>query len=161
MQVIHVKFNQCIINNAGKIYINPKFINRLKYQTDQLKFFGIPLSEPKTVSFLINKIKKSDTPSNEKTDEIIKRVMNVLKYRGITENNIMNVMKLRDIITKFQRIGIDIRQTLLISESELDKTINDANTEFSPKIMFILICVSLDNKFSTNISTVEQFCRQT
>ena len=85
--------------------------------------------------------------------------MNVLKYRGITESNIMNVMKLREIITKFQRIGVDIKQTLLISDSEIDKTINDANTEFSPRIMFILICVSLDNKFSVDISTVEQFCR--
>ena len=23
----HVDFNQCVINNGGKIYINPKFIN--------------------------------------------------------------------------------------------------------------------------------------
>ena len=36
MQVIHVKFNQCIINNAGKIYINPKFIHRTEEDNKSL-----------------------------------------------------------------------------------------------------------------------------
>ena len=147
------------INPSTKQKLPFDFINRLKYQTDQLKFFGIPLSEPKTVSFLINKIKKPDTPSNEKTDEIIKRIINVLNYRGITEFKIMNTIKLKEIILKFQRIDIDIKQILLISESELDKSINDANTEFSPKIIFILICILLDNKFNIDTSSIEQFCK--
>lgn len=147
------------INPSTKGRLPIEFINRLKHQTDQLNFFGIPLSEPKTVSFLINKIKKSDTPSNEKTDEIVKRVMNVLKYRGITEAVILNKMKIGEIISKFQRLGINMRQILLVGDSELDKTINAANTEFSPRIIFNLICISLSSKFDSDIATVEQFCR--
>lgn len=147
------------INPSTKMELPKEFINRLKYQTDALKFFNIPLSEPKTLAKLISVIKKNDTPTNDKTNEIVQRVLNALLSRGINEDIILGRMKIKDIVTKFKRLGVDIQDILLIDESEFDKTIDEAKTEFSPRIILNIICMALDEKFNTDISSIEQFSR--
>lgn len=147
------------INPSTKQILPSDFLDRLENQTKLLKFFKIPLSEPKTISKMIAEIKKNDTPSNDKTNAIIQKIKNVLLIKGMTEDTIINKMKIRDIINKFKKIEVNIQDILLISNSELDKTISTAKIEFSPKIMFILICVTLDESFDKDVGLIEIFLK--
>lgn len=147
------------VNPSTKTKLPDDFLNRLEQQRNILKYFGIPLSDPKTINRIIADIKKSETPSNKESDEIISNVQLVLTSKGYTESFITKNMKLRDIVTKFDRVGVAINEILIISESEYDKTIEKARTEFSPRIMYNLICFCLNDVLKTNIEQLQKFLK--
>ena len=153
-KLVHTK-----INPTTKSALPKDFINRLSSQIEVLKFFGFPLDEPKTIAKLISDIKKSQMPTNIKTDEILNRVKYLLESKGITEDILMKEMKINEIVGKFNRIGIELNELLFLSESEYDKTFFDARTEFSPKMTFIILCYSLDQVLRKDISLIEVFLK--
>ncbi len=147
------------INPSTKTELPIEFLRRLEIQTETLKFFNVPLSEPKTISKLLLDIKKPETPTNTKTDEVVNRIKTVFASRGITEDYMIKKMKINELISKFHRVSIEINQILLLSESEYQKTLFDATTEFSPKMMFIIMCFILDEIFKKDVAQIDIFLR--
>ena len=94
-----------------------------------LKFFNFPLNEPRTISKILNEIKKSQIPSNTKTDEILNRVKYLLESRGLSEDILIRRMSINELIGRFNRIGISLQDLLCLSESEFNKSIFNATTE--------------------------------
>lgn len=153
-KLIHTK-----INPINKTFLPNDFIERLKSQASTLKFLGIPLSEPKTLAKIIEDIKKDDTPSNNKTDLIISSVNLVLTSNGLTKERLLNEIKISNIIERFNRIAVNIIEILLLSESEFKKTINDSVTEFSPNMIYVILCNILDQKFKEDVSLINIFVK--
>lgn len=147
------------INPSTKVDLPVEFLKRLAVQTETLKFFNVPLSEPKTISKLLTELRKPEVPTNTKTNEIVNRIKNLFENKGMSEDYIINKMKIRDIVSKFHRLSVEIEGILFLSESEYDKTIFDATTEFSPKMIFIIMCFILDDIFKKDIVQIDIFLR--
>ena len=145
------------INPSSKKELPEEFINRLTQQTELLKHFKIPLSNPKTISKIIADLKKNEVPNNVETDEIVSRVRMLLETKDISEDYIIKKMKISEIVKRFKKIGVDIQDILLLSDSELEKTIDTSETEFSPKIIYNLICYCLHQELSFNIEKLSLF----
>lgn len=145
------------INPSTKKRLPTEFVERLKSQIKLLNYFGIPLSDPKTVDRLIHDIRKDDTLSNKETNSILTKIKDILESRGIDEDAMMNSIPIKSYITKFNKIGIDIQKILLIPESEFDKTIETMKSEFSTKMIQIIICYCLYQKLKEDITLVNQF----
>lgn len=153
-KLLHTK-----LNPTTKTPLPGDFLNRVATQTEVLKFFNFPLNEPKTISKILNEIKKSQLPTNTKTDEILTRVRYLLDSRGLSEEILTKRMTINEIIGKFNRIGIDICELLCLSESEFDKSLFNAKTEFSPKMCFIIMCNALDVELRKDITLIEIFLK--
>lgn len=147
------------VNPSTKDKLPEDFIARLEQQRDILEYFNIPLSDPKTINRIISDIKKTDIPSNEETDKIINRIKLVLEPKGYTEDFIIKKMKLGDIVRKFENISVDIREILILSSSEYSKTIEKAKTELSPRIIYNLICFTLNDVLSESVEQLKNFLR--
>lgn len=147
------------VNPTTKANLPGEFLNRLGQQRDLLEYFDIPLTNPKTINKIISEIKKDDIISNKESDEIINRVGLILESNGYSEQFIVKKMKIRDIVNKFKRVDIDIQEILLLSESEYDKTIENAKTEFSPRIIYNLICYVLHDVLTKNIEQLTVFLK--
>lgn len=145
------------INPTTKLSLPEDFIIRLDVQTKTLKFFGINLSDPKTISKIIAEIKKDDSPSNSSSDIVIERVKGLLNSKGLTEHVLIYDIPLRDIINRFKRLGVDFQDIILLSDSEIDKTIDQANTEFSPKVIYNLLCFCLDAELLKDFNQLTAF----
>lgn len=147
------------INPSTKERLPDDFLVKLKQQTDMLEYFGIPLTDPKTINKIIAEIKSIDTPTNKESDVIINRVQLLLESKGYTKAFIIKEMKLRDLVNKFKRIDVNIDEILILSESEYDKTIENARTEFSPQVMYNLICFALNDVLTYNIEQLKNFLK--
>lgn len=153
-QLLHTKINPTTRNSLPN-----EFLNRIAIQTEVLKFFNVPINEPKTIAKILNEIKKSQIPTNMKTDEILLRVKYLLESKGLTEDIIIKRMSINELISKFSRIGIDISDHLCLSGDENDKTLFEAKTEFSPKMCFIIICHALNSALKTSFTFIEMFLK--
>ncbi len=145
------------INPSTKKKLPGEFVERLKNQIKILNYFGIPLSDPKTVDRLIHDIRKDDVLSNTETNNILTKVKDILESRGIDEDAMMNSIPMKTYISKFNKIGIDIQKILLIPESEFDKTIQTMKSEFSTQMIQIIICYCLYQKLKEDITLVNSF----
>uniref|UniRef100_A0A6C0BET6 Uncharacterized protein n=1 Tax=viral metagenome TaxID=1070528 RepID=A0A6C0BET6_9ZZZZ len=150
--LIHTK-----VNPSTQKKLPFEFIKKLEANVEILKHFKIPLSDPKTIDRILTDIKKDDKITNDKTDSIIIRIKDILNLRGITEDQIMKSISLKVLISKFLKIGVDIQKVLLISDTEINKTISNAISDFSPRMMFNLVCLCLYDKLKKDISVLDNF----
>ena len=153
-KLIHTK-----INPINKSVLPKNFIEILKSQTNRLNTLGIPLSEPKTLARVIEDIKGNDIPNNIKTDSIIDSVNLVLSSNGLTKNELLNVIKIEDIIERFDRIDVNIIEILLLSEDDFEKKFNDISEGFSPNMIYVILCNILDEKFKEDVSLINIFLK--
>lgn len=131
------------INPSNNEKLPFEFLQQIQSKINVLKHFGIPLNDNKSIESVILSLKSPDEPNNIKTDIYINSIKNLLELKGITEETIIYQMKIGDLINRFKRIGIDIKNTIMIYDFSSDQTLSIIKSDLSLLMMFNLICISL------------------
>lgn len=136
-----------------------EFIEQIKSQINVLNYFGIPLSDSKPLDRILSDVRKPDYPTNTQTDLKVNSIKELLSTRGITEEKIMHRFKISELIARFNHIGVEIMNIIMLYDEDLNKTLDTANGDLSPRMMFNLICITLYDEMKKDTHTFDKFTK--
>lgn len=131
------------INPSNNEKLPFEFLQQIQGKINVLKHFGIPLSDNRSIEKIVLSLKTPDQPNNNKTDLYINSIKNLLEIRGITEDTIIYQMKISELINRFTRIGVDIKNIIMIYDYDDEQRLINIKSDLSIQMMFNLICVVL------------------
>lgn len=151
------------VNPATSKPLPKDFLTTVKLQKDFLEMFEIPLHDPKTISKIMKSLTSKQEISNDETNIILSRVVPLLDSRGFSEARIKK-MKISELIIRFSRIGISLEDFIEITDDDktksVDEGVKDSIRILSARMIYILICRLLFDKFTEDIQLLERFTKK-